>query len=110
MIKQMEIGPMERFTMEMNMTRLVVNVGACERILGTPIPLGFTIHAGRYLMIWLFLLPLALQSTLGMGTAGGISVLAFGLLGIEDVGIMLEEPFEVLPLEAMCNKIARESR
>lgn len=110
MIKQMELGPMERFTMEMNMTRLVVNVGACERILGTPIPVGFSIHTCRYLLLWIFLLPMALQSSLGMGTAAGISVLAFGLLGIEDVGYMLEEPFQVLPLEAMCNKIARESR
>merc|ERR1719183_954819 len=92
------------------MTKLVADVGACERILSTPIPVGYTIHTARFLFLWLLLLPLALEQQLGLGTVFGEVVLGFGLLGIEDIGIMLEEPFCVLPLEAMCNKIARESR
>merc|ERR1712232_1487178 len=67
-IKEMEVGPQERLCMEMNITRLVVNIGACERILGTPIPVGFTIHTLRYLLVWIFLIPLGLQKELGFGT------------------------------------------
>merc|ERR1712151_809067 len=96
--------------MEMNGTRLIGNVGACERILGTPIPVGFTIHTLRYLLVWLFLLPFAMQKELGFGACLSSVILGFALLGIEDVGIMLEEVFAVLPLEAMAMKIAKEGR
>lgn len=110
LIKQMSLNPEERFAMETCMSRLVINVGACERILGTPIPIGYTVHTNRFLILWLGFIPMALEQSLGMGTVLAEMVLSFGLLGIEDCGIMLEEPFCVLPLEAMCNKIARESR
>jgi hypothetical protein len=31
--------------------------GCCERILRTPIPLSYTRHTSRFMMIWLTLLP-----------------------------------------------------
>lgn len=110
MIKEIGLTEQERLVMEMNVTKLVADVGACERILSTPIPVGYSIHTARFLLIWLSLLPLALETKLGIGTIAGELLLAFGLLGIEDVGIMLEEPFCVLPLEAISNKISREAK
>lgn len=109
-IQRNGVEKQERLVMENNITTLVAMVGACERVLGTPIPVAYTIHTARFLLMWLVLLPLSLVKELGWGTIPATLMLGYGLLGIEDVGIMLEEPFCVLPLEAICNKIAKESK
>merc|ERR1711972_1265340 len=85
-------------------------MGACENVLATPIPVGYTKHTTRFLFLWLTLLPLALQGQLGVGCVFGEQLIAFGLLGIEDVGIQLEEPFSVLPVERIVTKVALESQ
>merc|ERR1712107_498729 len=93
----LQIPPNKRLLMEYNITRLVDDLGACENIFATPIPLGYTKHTTRFLFLWLLLLPLALQSQLGYGVVFAQQLLAFGLLGVEDIGIQIEEPFAVLP-------------
>jgi len=96
--------------MEHNITRLVDDLGACENIFATPIPLGYTKHTARFLLLWLLLLPLALESQLGFGVVFAQQLLAIGLLGVEDVGIQIEEPFAVLPLKRITAKVAIEAQ
>merc|ERR1719437_48307 len=100
----------QRLLMEQNVTRLVNDLGACENIFATPIPVGYTKHTSRFLFLWLLFLPFALEGSLGIGTVFGEQLLAFGLLGIEDVGIQIEEPFAVLPLKRIAGKIALEAQ
>ena len=62
----------------------------------------------RFLTIFLVMLPLALWGQLGeswnhWATIPASFVVSFFLFGIEEVGIQIEEPFSVLPLEAFCN-------
>jgi len=109
-IQNMGLAEQERLLMEANISRLINNMGACENVLATPIPVGYTKHTTRFLFLWLTLLPLALQGQLGVGTVFGEQLIAFGLLGIEDVGIQLEEPFSVLPIERIVTKVALESQ
>ena len=64
--------------------------------------------AARFLTIFLTLLPLAPWGQLGgswnhWATIPAEFIIAFFLFGIEEVGIQIEEPFSVLPLEAFCN-------
>lgn len=35
-------------------------VGTCERIVRFPIPLSYTRHTSRFMLLWLALLPIAL--------------------------------------------------
>ena len=54
------------------------------------------------------LLPLALWEPLGKSwnhwaVIPAEVIIAFFLFGIEEVGIQIEEPFSILPLEVMCN-------
>eukprot|EP00443_Scrippsiella_acuminata_P051174 CAMPEP_0115565146 /NCGR_PEP_ID=MMETSP0271-20121206/102918_1 /TAXON_ID=71861 /ORGANISM="Scrippsiella trochoidea, Strain CCMP3099" /LENGTH=524 /DNA_ID=CAMNT_0002999413 /DNA_START=24 /DNA_END=1596 /DNA_ORIENTATION=- len=100
----------QRLLMEHNITRLVDDLGACENIFATPIPLGYTKHLTRFLFLWLLLLPLALENQLGYGVVFVQQLLAFGLLGVEDIGIQIEEPFAVLPLKRITTKIALEAQ
>merc|ERR1711972_859991 len=67
-VKQMGLPLEQRLLMEGNITRLINDMGACENIFATPIPVGYTKHTTRFLFIWLFFLPFALQGQLGVGT------------------------------------------
>ena len=93
------ITPAERFRIDENLTYFMDMAGACERILRTPIPVSYTRHTSRFLTIWLFFLPFAIYPKCGWATIPASILLGFVLLAIEEVGIAIEEPFVVLPLE-----------
>ncbi|KAG2494372.1 hypothetical protein HYH03_007429 [Edaphochlamys debaryana] len=80
-------------------------VGKCERIFKTPIPAAYTRHTSRYLMIYLTACPLVLWPSLGWWTPIAAVLITFLLLGTENIGVQLEEPFRVLPLDDMCRGI-----
>ncbi|KAK9834162.1 hypothetical protein WJX81_003973 [Elliptochloris bilobata] len=88
--------------MDENLTFFFDAVGLCERILKTPIPLSYTRHTSRFLVIWLIFLPLTLWPTAGWTTVPATTIIAFLLLGIEEIGVQIEEPFSILPLENLC--------
>jgi len=100
----------QRLRMEFNVDALFDEIGGCENIAATPIPLGYTKHTSRFLLLWLGLLPFALEGDLGFGLVFSQQLLAFALLGIEDIGIQLEEPFSVLPLKRIVGKICLEAQ
>eukprot|EP01026_Neomeris_dumetosa_P048640 TRINITY_DN4216_c0_g1_i4.p1 TRINITY_DN4216_c0_g1~~TRINITY_DN4216_c0_g1_i4.p1 ORF type:complete len:138 (-),score=13.93 TRINITY_DN4216_c0_g1_i4:408-788(-) len=65
---------------------------------------------GRFLILWLSLLPFSLWSEIHWFTAPATAITAFLLLGIEEIGVQIEEPFSLLPLEHYCNRIERGVR
>lgn len=79
------------------------NLAQCEDLLRTPIPLGYTRSAIRFLWIWLSLLPFALFRTFvdfgALALPFAMLFIGFIFLSIEDIAIQIEEPFEILPLE-----------
>jgi len=109
-VKNMGLPLEQRILMEGNITRLINDMGACENIFATPIPVGYTKHTSRFLFLWLFFLPFALEGQLGIGVVFAQQLLSFALLGIEDIGVQIEQPFDVLPLKKICFKIANEGQ
>lgn len=93
------------------LNKMVNDLGGCERILKTPIPLAYAIHLKQLLLIYCLLLPFQLVSTLGWGTGAIVGLISFTLLGIEEIGIEIENPFGYdandLPLDAICNTMLR---
>eukprot|EP00549_Striatella_unipunctata_P016763 CAMPEP_0118678276 /NCGR_PEP_ID=MMETSP0800-20121206/3121_1 /TAXON_ID=210618 ORGANISM="Striatella unipunctata, Strain CCMP2910" /NCGR_SAMPLE_ID=MMETSP0800 /ASSEMBLY_ACC=CAM_ASM_000638 /LENGTH=184 /DNA_ID=CAMNT_0006574099 /DNA_START=501 /DNA_END=1055 /DNA_ORIENTATION=+ len=80
---------------------LLANIGhmhgvitTCERIQATPIPSFYTAHTSRLLMLYLFFLPLAIPDSTILVTA----MVAFAMLGLDEISHMLEEPFRLMPL------------
>ena len=69
-----------------------------EKILYTPIPIAYTRHTSRSLTIWLLTLPLALWSLMGMSMIPSVFLIAYLMLGVDEIGIEIEEPFCVLPV------------
>eukprot|EP00873_Tetraselmis_striata_P039464 jgi/Tetstr1/459728/TSEL_005081.t1 len=101
----------ERLMAEERLSALTLSLGSCERLLRTPIPLGYTRYSVRFLWIWLTLLPLALARTFdsfGLGTWWedkpqpllplAMLFIGFIFLSIEDIAVQIEEPFAILPL------------
>ena len=86
------------------------NLGSSERLLTSPVPLFYSRHLARYIAVWLLLLPFGLWGVFG-GTWNhivlipSIAIISIMLLGIEEIGTQLEEPFTVLPMQAFCDKI-----
>ncbi|OCQ88962.1 hypothetical protein BCD64_04255 [Nostoc sp. MBR 210] len=88
---------------------LVDNLGSCERILKTPMPLAYAIHLKQLLLVYCCLLPLQIVDTLGWWTGFMVAVVSFTLFGVEAIGLEIENPFGYddndLPLDAICNTI-----
>ncbi len=91
--------------MDMNLTAFEEVAGTCERILKTPIPLAYTRHTSRFMIIWLSALPFALWEHLHWGMVPTSVVISLLTLGVEDIGVLIEEPFSILPLEQICSTI-----
>ncbi|WP_413200637.1 bestrophin family ion channel, partial [Nostoc piscinale] len=88
---------------------LVDNLGSCERILKTPMPLAYAIHLKQLLLVYCCLLPLQVVDTLGWWTGFMVAVVSFTVFGVEAIGLEIENPFGYddndLPLDAICNTI-----
>jgi len=90
---------------------LVESIGACERIQNTPIPLAYAIHLKQLLLIYCLSLPFQMVEQVGWLTPILVALISFTLLGIEEIGVQIEDPFgrdaNDLPLDLICNNILR---
>lgn len=89
---------------------IVDALGACERILKTPMPLVFAIKARRFILVFLVLLPMALVERIGWGTPFVTGLVAYALFSLDQIGVELQNPFTKknlshLPLDEICDTI-----
>ncbi|HEY9801207.1 MAG TPA: bestrophin family ion channel [Leptolyngbyaceae cyanobacterium] len=93
------------------LNNLVDNLGACERILRTPMPLAYSIHLKQLLLLYCCLLPFQMVESLGWWTGLIVGLVSFTLFGIEAIGLEIENPFGYdandLPLDAICKTMKR---
>ena len=112
MVKIGKVSELQAHRMEEQVAKLMDCQGACERILKTPVPFAHAIHVKQLLFIYLITLPFVLIPIVGWLSLPMVFVIAFGLLGIEEAGIEIEDPFghdpNDLPLTNICEVIARD--
>lgn len=87
---------------------LVDSQQVCERIFTTPIPIVYTRHTARFLFLWLLTLPMSLYREFVSNRWAVIPVVfvhSVLLFGIEELGVLIEEPFSILALDAICHDI-----
>ncbi|MBW4426699.1 MAG: hypothetical protein KME50_20160 [Nostoc desertorum CM1-VF14] len=98
-------------SMQELLNNLVDNLGACERILKTPMPLAYSIHLKQLLLLYCFLFPFQIVQTLGWWTGLITAFVGFTVFGIEAIGLEIENPFGYdsndLPLDAICETMKR---
>jgi ion channel-forming bestrophin family protein len=89
------------------LNNMVNSMGACERILRTPIPPAYAIHLKQLLLIYCLLLPFQFVSNLGWYTGFFVALISFTLFGIEAIGTEIQNPFGYdandLPIDNICN-------
>ena len=95
---------------ETTVTQLHLVIGGCERIQSTPIPVSYTRHTSRSLMIWLLTLPFALWPVMDLATVPATFLMTFLMLGIDEIGVQIEEPFAVLPVRPLVEVCERDVR
>jgi putative membrane protein len=112
--EQTRQGKLDRFQLNdmiQLLHQMIDVVGICERILKTPIPLAYSIHLKQLLLIYCLLLPFQMVAQLQWMTAPIVSLISFTLLGIEEIGIQIEDPFghdpNDLPLDNICSTMMR---
>ncbi|MGY6274668.1 bestrophin family protein [Methylomonas sp. MgM2] len=89
---------------------LIDYVGGCERILKTPMPLVYAIKTRRFILLYLFLLPLSLIESGWVMSTFITALVAYPLLSLDRIGFELQNPFSEknlshLPLGAICQTV-----
>jgi ion channel-forming bestrophin family protein len=86
--------------------------GGCEKILRTPLPFVYAALIKQVLLLYLASLPFVLVDKMGFAAPIAVAGVALGMLGIEEAGVEIEDPFGTgpnhLPLDRICETIARD--
>ncbi|PIM99963.1 hypothetical protein CDL12_27536 [Handroanthus impetiginosus] len=77
-------------------------IGVCEQLMGTPIPLSYTRLTSRFLILWHLTLPVILWDDCHWIVVPATFISAASLFCIEEVGVLIEEPFPMLALDELC--------
>lgn len=106
------LGDMQQMSLDQVLTLLIDYMGACERIMKTPLPYAYAVHLRRAMIVFCFTLPFVLVHSFHWATIPATLLVAFTFFGIEEIGLEIENPFghdeNDLPLEAICETIQRD--
>lgn len=111
-LKEGRVDPILAEKMEALICVLVDNQGGCEKIHKTPLPFVYAALIKQILFIYLGTLPFVLVPVMGAVAPLVVAGVSLGMLGIEDAGVEIEDPFGLdlnhLPLDAICEMIHRD--
>ena len=89
---------MDRFAflqLDRERATLIDHIGACERILKTPLPLVYAIKIRRFIALFLLTLPFALLHRINVDWLVPVltMMVAYPLISLDQIGIELQNPF-----------------
>lgn len=106
------LDPILAARMESLVGVLVDNQGGCEKIRRTPLPFVYAVLIKQVLLIYLATLPFVLVPLMDFMAPLVLMGVSLGLLGIEEAGVEIEDPFGLdpnhLPLNQICAAIGRD--
>lgn len=86
---------------------------ACIRIMTTPVPFAYAVQISQLLEIYLITLPVVMVPETDWMIIPVTFLIGFALLGIEEAGIEIEDPFgddpNDLPLNEFCDRIRADA-
>ena len=105
------VAPTEFMLIDANLTALMDQQGGCERIVRTPVPFAYAQHIKLFSTVFCFTAPFAMAKALGWFTPLSAALLCFALMGIDEIGVEIEDPFghdpNDLPVDAIGDGIER---
>nr|XP_043623419.1 UPF0187 protein At3g61320, chloroplastic [Erigeron canadensis] len=94
-----------RTTLESKVTCFHEGICVCEQITSIPIPLSYTRLTSRFLVLWHLTLPIILWDDCHWIVVPATFISAASLFCIEEVGVLIEEPFPMLALDELCKLV-----
>lgn len=85
---------------------------SAERVLNTPLPVGYNILISQIVLLYVYILPFQMLGSLNWITIPGTIAAAYIIIGLAAIGNELENPFgndvNDLPLDQYCAELAKE--
>ncbi|XP_004306792.1 PREDICTED: UPF0187 protein At3g61320, chloroplastic-like [Fragaria vesca subsp. vesca] len=104
-IRMLKLEESRRNMLESNMSCFHEGISVCENLIGTPIPLSYTRLTSRFLVLWHLTLPIILWDDCHWIVVPATFISAASLFCIEEVGVLIEEPFPMLALDDLCRSV-----
>ncbi len=100
------LPPTQHYMIDTDVRELDKIVAGCERLFSSPIPPNMARHGMRSLMLWLFALPMMLAGSLPpIAIACCTACTSYIYFGIDELGVQVEQPFQILPLWQLCHLV-----
>jgi ion channel-forming bestrophin family protein len=107
------LDSMHAMRMEQVVGTMVDAQGGCEKIRKTPLPFVYAALIKQILLLYLGTLPFVLVPKMDFVAPLVVAVVSLGMLGIEEAGVEVEDPFGLepnhLPLDSICAAIAKDA-
>ncbi|KAK7349521.1 hypothetical protein VNO77_06957 [Canavalia gladiata] len=107
-IRLLKLDDSRRNVLESKISRFHEGIGICEQLMGIPIPLSYTRLTSRFLVLWHLTLPIILWDDCHWIVVPATFISAASLFCIEEVGVLIEEPFPMLALEDLCQNAQKD--
>ncbi|XP_010544724.1 PREDICTED: UPF0187 protein At3g61320, chloroplastic [Tarenaya hassleriana] len=104
-LQLLKLEDSKRNLLESKMLHLHEGIGVCEQLMGIPIPLSYTRLTSRFLVLWHLTLPIILWDDCHWIVVPATFISAASLFCIEEVGVLIEEPFPMLALDELCDLV-----
>jgi putative membrane protein len=104
-----KLSEIEYLAINENLDSLIDSLGACERILNTPIPFSYSLFLKKFIFIYTMTIPLAFVTTFGYFSAFIATFIFYILVSMEVLAEEIEDPFgdddNDLPTDQLCETI-----
>jgi putative membrane protein len=87
------LSPQELQLLDATLGDVIDLWGGAERILKTPVPFAYAHHIKGFLTLFCITSPLALVDAMQWWTPAAAAIVAYGLYGIDEIGVEIEDPF-----------------
>ncbi|KAB1207471.1 hypothetical protein CJ030_MR7G012485 [Morella rubra] len=104
-LRMLKLEDSRRSMLESKISCFHEGIGVCEQLLGIPIPLSYTRLTSRFLVLWHLTLPIILWEDCHWIVVPATFMSAASLFCIEEVGVLIEEPFPMLALDDLCKLV-----
>ncbi|GMH00523.1 hypothetical protein Nepgr_002362 [Nepenthes gracilis] len=101
-LQMLNLEESKRNVLESKIVCFHEGIGVCEQLVGIPIPLSYTRLTSRFLVLWHLTLPIILWDDCHWIVVPATFISAASLFCIEEVGVLIEEPFPMLALDELC--------
>ena len=97
-----------------HLDQLIDSLGACERILNTPIPFSYSLFFKKFIFIYVVTMPLAFVELFEYWSVLISTFVFYALVSMEILAEEIEDPFGTddndLPLDDICDRIEKGTR